>query len=111
MFSIRLGQAGASTRWLAGLTITLAACSDSTAPRASEPAPPQSVVFANNVNAPIPGEYIVVFKDDVSDVPGKAKGLLKQGTLGVSFKNGLKGFSARMSATEAAEIAKDPSVA
>ena len=72
MFSIRFGQAEASSRWLAvfgGLTLSLAACSDAIAPRASEPAPPQTVAFANNVKTPIPDQYIVVFKNSVSDVP------------------------------------------
>ena len=112
MFSIRLGQAGVSSRWLIGLAISLAACSESTAPRASEHVAPQSVAFANNAKDLVPDQYIVVFKDkSESDVPGKAKGLLKQGSLKHAFKNGLKGFSANMSAAEAAEIARDPSVA
>ena len=114
MFSIHYGQAVAGSRWLvalAGLTVSIAACSDSVAPRASDQsAPAVDVVFGNNVKAPIPDQYIVVLKDDVTDVPGKARGLLKQGVLQFAYKSGLKGFSANMSAAEAAQIAADPSV-
>ena len=114
MFSIHFGRTATSARLLAvlgGLTVSIAACSDTVAPRASDQSPPEvNVVFGNNVRAPIPDQYIVVLRDDVSDVPGKAKGLLKQGVLKFAYQSGLKGFSARMSADEAAQIAADPSV-
>src|SRR5699024_8941614 len=48
---------------------------------------------------------------DVSDVPGKAKGLLKNGILRHTYGKALKGFAAHMTAAEAAQVAADPSVA
>lgn len=61
--------------------------------------------------APIPDEYVVVLKSSVSDVPGKAKGLLKKGLLNKTYGKALHGFSAHMSKAEALSIASDPSVA
>jgi len=60
----------------------------------------------------IADEYIVVFKDDVVDVAGKANGLLKngQGLLHRTYGKALKGFSAHMTAAQAAAVAADPSV-
>jgi subtilisin family serine protease len=94
------------------MTIGLAACSDAVAPAAhvEETAAP---VFTKNVKSPISDEYIVVLKDNVDDVNGKAKGLLNKGKgkLNHTYSKALKGFSAHMTAAEAADIAADPSVA
>ena len=98
-----------------------AACSDPlSAPRvapADSTAPAASVVSADKDEAkkgqPIPDEYIVVFKDDVKDPPGLAKALSNKhkGTVKHTYSQALKGFAAKMSAKDAAELAKDPSVA
>jgi len=106
-------RAVASVRWLAvlgGMTVGLSACQDAIAP-VSKAAPPVSQpVFTRMVSAPIPDEYIVVLKASVSDVPGKARGLLKKGTLNLTYATALKGFSAHMTREEALSIANDPSV-
>ena len=109
------GRTVVSFRWLAvfgSLTVSLGACADSLAPRAAETAPEAAVAFSQGSNAPIADEYIVVFKDDVSDVPGKARSLLRgnNAALRHTYDRALKGFSAHMSAAEAASIATDPSV-
>ena len=114
--SIRKGrQAVASLVWLSALgsaTLALSACSDAVAPASSRIESMQPV-FDRGGNKPIADEYIVVFNDDVVDVSGKANGLLKngQGLLRRTYGKALKGFSAHMSAAEAARIAADPSVA
>ena len=112
--SIRNGrQTVASMSWLLALgiaAVSLSACSDATAPasRSTENLQP---VFDRGGNK-VADEYIVVFKDDVVDVSGKANGLLKngQGLLHRTYGAALKGFSAHMSASQAAAIAADPSV-
>lgn len=112
--SIRNGrQTVASMSWLLALgiaAVSLSACSDATAPasRSTENLQP---VFDRGGNK-VADEYIVVFKDDVVDVSGKANGLLKngQGLLHRTYGAALKGFSAHMSASQAATIAADPSV-
>jgi subtilisin family serine protease len=116
--SIRHGRNGAArtsvVAMLAGLTVVISGCQDSTAP-ISQAAPSVSITkptFTQMVNgAPIPNEYIVVLKSSVSDVPGKANALLKAGTLQRTYGKAMKGFLAHMSASEASSMANDPSVA
>jgi len=108
-------QAVASMGWLFVLgsaTVSLSACSDAVAPASPNQIESLQPVFDRGGNK-IADEYIVVFKNDVVDVAGKANGLLKngQGLLHRTYGNSLKGFSAHMSAAKAAEIAADPSVA
>lgn len=115
--SIRQGRSGVARTSviaaLACLTAVISGCQDSTAPAASAPSveisQPAFTRMANG--APIPDEYIVVLKSSVSDVPSKAKGLLKKGFLNQTYSKAVKGFSAHMSSIEAASIATDPSVA
>jgi len=114
--SIRYSQGGASKSWLAVLgvlTLTLSACTDSIAPAASGSGPSVNVIFNRAGNAPIADEYIVVLKNDVDDVRGKANGLLRNGSgfLRNTYTSALRGFSAHMTAAEAAAVASDPSVA
>jgi subtilisin family serine protease len=112
--SIRKGrQAVASVSWLVALglvTVGLSACSDATAPTASSMDNLKPVF--DRGGSKIADEYIVVFKDDVVDVAGKANGLLKngQGLLHRTYGQALKGFSAHMTAAQAAVVAADPSV-
>ncbi|MEO8194726.1 MAG: S8 family serine peptidase [Gemmatimonadales bacterium] len=115
--SIHTGrQAVASVSWLVmlvSLTAGLSACSDSVAPASPIVSSEIQPVFDRGGSKPIADEYIVVFKSDVIDVSGKANGLLKNGNglLKRTYGKALKGFSAHMSAAEAAAIAADPSVA
>jgi len=61
----------------------------------------------------IPGQYIVVFNDDVADPHGKAKekALKKNGKLKYSYGAALKGFAAELSDAAVAELRADPDVA
>ena len=61
----------------------------------------------------IPGQYIVVFNDDVADPHGKAKekALKKNGKLKFSYGAALKGFAAELSDEAVAELRADPDVA
>ena len=62
----------------------------------------------------IPNQYIVVFKSDVRDVPGLARGLAAAngGRMGFTYETALKGFSVTLGSAQAAEaIARNPNVA
>jgi serine protease len=98
---------------LGGLSLLLAACSEPVSAPQSQMVQAESPVrFSQGNGRPIQNEYIVVLKSDVSDVTGKANGLLNgQGSLHRSYSAALKGFSANMSPQKAAQIASDPSVA
>lgn len=99
---------------LAGVTAAISGCQDSTAPANPSPSSVavQGPTFTKMASgAPIADEYIVVLKSNVSDVSGKAKGLLKTGTLRKTYSKALHGFAAHMSEAEARSIASDPSVA
>ena len=97
---------------LGGLTL-LAACAEPvSAPQTQMVAAESPVRFSQGNGRTIENEYIVVLNSDVSDVTGKANGLLNgQGALRRSYNAALKGFSATMSAQKAAQVASDPSVA
>jgi aqualysin 1 len=97
--------------------VVLSGCQDAVAPiTASEFSKSLPVVSASRESKAqrelINDQYIVVFTDAAGDVDaasrklvGKTKGKLKH-----TFKSGLRGFSANMTADEAAVLAKDPSV-
>jgi subtilisin family serine protease len=64
----------------------------------------------------LPGQYLVVLKDNSSvrshGVPALARQLADRhdGTLGFTYQRALRGFSARLSEKEAMELAADPAV-
>jgi subtilisin family serine protease len=68
--------------------------------------------FAQGVSDPVPGQYIVVFKDDVDDPHGKAKekALKAKGKMKYSYGAVLKGFAAELSDEAVAELRADPDV-
>jgi PKD repeat protein len=61
----------------------------------------------------IPGEYIVVFNDGVSDAPGLARQLVAAhgGRLGHTYQHAIRGFSAALSEQAATALARNPNVA
>jgi len=61
----------------------------------------------------IPGQYIVVLNDSVTDVDRAEEELTRQarGERLLSYRHALRGFSARLSPEAAAELANDPRVA
>src|SRR5204863_240052 len=92
------------------LAMTLSACQDSVAPSNSGMrANAASSRDAQSASSRIPDEYIVVFKDDVGDVGGRANALLNAhgGSLHHTYSSALKGFSAHMSAQAAEAITND----
>jgi len=60
----------------------------------------------------IPGQYIVVFRSDVTDVPGLARGLAAANGASIRFvyQSALKGFAAQMSDAAAAALTRNPNV-
>ena len=101
-------------KWTAGMlavALSLAACADEpTSPPLTAPAASlQSAAPAGEV---IPGQYIVVFNDDVSDVPGLARALAAQAGSSprYTYTSAIKGFAAAMSAQAAAALARNPNV-
>ncbi|MBW3563151.1 MAG: S8 family serine peptidase [Acidobacteria bacterium] len=62
---------------------------------------------------PIPGQYIVVFNDDVANPAAEARALASThaGTIGYIYSSAIKGFSIRLSAEMAEKMAADPRVA
>ena len=60
----------------------------------------------------IPGSYIVVFRSDVSDVPGRSRRLATEhgGTLRFTYAGALKGFAADLSENAAAALRRAPGV-
>lgn len=71
-----------------------------------------SLQKSNMSNDIIPGQYIVVFKDEVtkiSEVANKMANLHSAKVIHI-FKNSIKGFTATMSENEALKLAKSPDV-
>ncbi len=62
---------------------------------------------------PVPGQYIVVFEDDVTDPRGLANALARRNGFAPRhvYESALKGFAARMPAPVAEMLALDPDVA
>ena len=113
---------------LSGATLlAVAACQDPAAPRAAgdgadglAPTDRASAARAEAVLQPpggriIPGQYLVVFRDDVDDVEQKAKdkekALKNNKKLKHVYKHALKGFAAELDADELAALRRDPDVA
>jgi subtilisin family serine protease len=103
---------------LAGLG--LAACTDLSGPSAVGPSPERGgaePLFAAAPGSggaePIPGQYIIVFKQDVRDVPGLARRLAAAhgGSLRFIYERALKGFAARLPDAAAAALARNPNIA
>ena len=97
---------------LAVTTVTLAACSEPTSnpPAAADDIAPPSLAAGGDAREPIPGEYIVVFHDDVADVTGLAQRLSAQagGAPRYTYTSAIKGFAASMSAQAAEALARNP---
>jgi subtilisin family serine protease len=90
------------------------ACQDANAPERSQPTRSPSIPMASSTaRNTIADQYIVVFKDGVNDVDGRANGLVNAhgGNLNATYRAALKGFSAHMSAQAAEAVANDPNVA
>ena len=96
-------------------TLALAACSDSSPTRVAAPdqmGAPEAPYYAKGVNG-VDGDYIVVFKDDVSEPLSKADEKLVKvgGKAKFKYDIALKGFAATLSPAALAALQADPDVA
>jgi subtilisin family serine protease len=98
----------------------LAACSDISGPRTAAPAPegggPEPLLATASAGSGaevIPGQYIVVFNESVTDAVGKAKNKAAKhkGKLKHAYKAAIKGFAAELSDAAVAALRADPDVA
>ena len=94
----------------------LAACAEP--PSTPSPTPMDAVDEAPQLlqggnDGPIPGQYIVVFNDNVPDAPGLSARLANDhgATTLYTYTGVLKGFAARMSEQAAANLQRNPNVA
>jgi subtilisin family serine protease len=97
---------------LAVATLAFTACHDASGPASAVRTIPFSAASAAK-SAPIPGDYIVTLRDNVSDVAAVAKAIsgLHKGALKHVYKAALKGFAVQnISEAAAAAIAADPRV-
>ncbi len=95
-------------------TATLAACSQDTPSAPSDLITPSFAIQASpQLGDLIPDQYIVVFKDNISDSPGHARRLaaIHGATVRHAYGRALKGFAGRMSAAAAGRFRGDPTVA
>ena len=103
----------------AAVTLTVSGCRDAASPH---PSLPRADASAATRAAPapeargletIPGQYIVVFNDDVRDVPGLARRLAADhgGAPRFVYERALKGFAARIPDAAAAALGRNPNVA
>ncbi|MCP2329625.1 subtilisin family serine protease [Hamadaea flava] len=105
------------TRLLPRLAVTAAFALVAAMTATGQPAqagPVGQILYAGDSTA-IPGSYIVVLKDDVStsSLTATASGLANRygGSINRTYKHAVHGFSAKMSATAAAQLAANPDVA
>jgi len=89
-------------------TVLLAGCRDVT-----EPNPPGDPSLARAPGAGQSGQYIVVFNDDVGDVPGLAQALANAhgGRLQFTYQRALKGFAGELPEAAVAILRRFPGVA
>ena len=103
----------------AAAVLALSACRDATSPHGTEPAAatrelqPAFAAGASPGSEVIPGQYVIVFRDDVRDVSGLARQLAAAhgGSLRFVYEHALKGFAARIPDAAAAALARNPNVA
>ncbi len=90
----------------------LGACQDATSP--SPPPSEPATAFASKAGPtqPIPGQYIVVFRNEVRDVKSVAKALAEKhrGKLKSTYRSALKGMAVELSDTAAAALRQEPAV-
>jgi subtilisin family serine protease len=97
---------------LAALVLVACAEPPSTPSTLREPTADEAPFFAKSSD-PVPGQYIVVFKDDVDDPHGKAKAKAEKGKGKLKYSYGavLKGFAAELTEEALKELRSDPDVA
>ena len=93
---------------LVGISVLLAGCRDAT-----EPTLPDGPDFARAPGAGQSGQYIVVFNDDVADVPGLAQALANAhgGRLQFTYQRARRGFAGELPHAAVAILRQFPGVA
>jgi subtilisin family serine protease len=95
------------------LPFALAACQDTHQPLASEAAVTSELALSTQADGEvIPGQYIVVFRDDVSDVRGLAQRLIAEhgGEHRFTYTAALRGFAARLPDAAVGALRNHPSI-
>jgi serine protease len=97
---------------LVGVSAVVIACQDSTSPNNISIPRTVSATVTTGASRKIDDEYIVVLDASSTDVTGRANALLKAhgGHLNRTYNHALKGFSAHMSAAQAARLAQSDGV-
>jgi subtilisin family serine protease len=95
--------------------LVLAACAEPPStplPRASQ-IRQDAPLFVRGGPDAVPGQYIVVFNDDVADPDGKSKekSAKANGKMKFSYTSAIKGFAAELSDEAVAQLRRDPDVA
>ena len=95
------------------LSFGVAACSDLSNPVTPSLKAPLAISASQQQAEGIPGQYIVVFRDNVPDAASLARQLAAAQGASIRFiyQSALKGFAAQMSDAAAAALANNPSVA
>jgi aqualysin 1 len=93
--------------------LTISACRDGGELVEPTGDPAAASVAMSQSSAAIPGSYIVVFKQDVTDVPGLARQLVSGhgGTLRLTYTAALKGFAADLPEQALEALRRNPKVA
>jgi len=96
--------------------VVLVACENPNSPQTTPAAPPPpafDVVAGSSESEPVPGRYIVVFRDDVEDAPGLARRLAAQHGASplFTYSTALKGFAVDLPEQAASALARNPNVA
>ena len=97
----------------AAAALMLGACRDATSPLAPSELQPAFAAGGAPHSEVIPGQYVVVFRAEVRDVPGLARQLAAAhgGSPRFVYEHALKGFAARLPEAAAAALVRNPNVA
>jgi aqualysin 1 len=90
----------------------VAGCQDHELPTGADPQAAQAAASLHATGDLIPGQYIVVFKRGVPDVPGLAHSLVQAhgGTRLYTYEHAVKGFAARLSPQAVEALQRNPNV-
>ena len=100
-------------RLLALLLVTAVAACDTESPTVVATPDEGTAAFSRGAaDRVIPGRYIVVFRDDVSDAPGLARSLTAAhgGTLHYTYATAIRGFAASLPEQAVAALQRNPNV-
>jgi subtilisin family serine protease len=93
--------------------LAVAACSEPVATPAAPAEAEAPLLRVSGAGTAIPGQYIVVFNDDVTDAPGLANRLAQAhgATVRYTYQHAIKGFAASLTDEAVAALQRNPNVA